>query len=247
MENTYDLVVIGAGSGGLSAAMFGVGAHATVALIEKNRIGGDCTWRGCIPSKSLLKAAKIAHHMRSAEQYGIKAHEPEVDMQAVMGRVHNIIEITYEEEKPEVLRSRGIDVYMGEAKFVDAHTLRVGDDTLKARNVIITTGAHPVVPPIEGIDVVDYFTYESIWHIDKLPKQLIVLGGGPIGSEMAQAFNRLGSRVSQIEAYGSLLSRDDPIAGKIIMDTFRSEGIALHCHAKAERVWKDELGIHVQA
>ncbi len=247
MEKTYDLVVNGGGSGGLSAVGFGVESHASVALIEKNRIGGDCTWSGCVPSKSLLKAAKIAHHMRTAGQYGITAHEPDVDMQAVMGRVHSIIDETYEEEKPEVYRDRGVDVYIGEARFVNPHTLRVGDDTIKARNVVIATGAHPFVPPIEGIDSVDYLTYESIWHIKELPKHLIVLGGGPIGSEMAQAFGRLGSHVCQIEAYGSLLSRDDPLAGKIIMDTFRQEGIDVHCHAKAERVWQDAEGIHVQA
>ena len=129
MEKTYDLVVIGGGSGGLSAVGFGVETHASVALIEKNRIGGDCTWSGCVPSKSLLKAAKIAHHMRTAGQYGITAHEPDVDMQAVMGRVHGIIDETYQEETPEVLRNKGVDVYLGEAHFVDAHTLQVGEDT----------------------------------------------------------------------------------------------------------------------
>lgn len=247
MEKTYDLVVIGGGSGGLSAVGFGIESHATVALIEKNRIGGDCTWSGCIPSKSLLKAAKVAHHLRTAEQYGMQTNIPEVNMHAVMKRVHNIIHETYEEEKPEVLRNRGVDVYLGEAHFLDAHTLQVNDDTIKARNVVIATGARPFVPPIEGIDTVDYLTYESIWHIEELPRHLIVLGGGPIGSEMSQAFNRLGSKVCQIEAYGTLLSRDEPAAGKMIMDTFRKEGVDLHCNAKAERVWQDGEGIHVLA
>jgi pyruvate/2-oxoglutarate dehydrogenase complex dihydrolipoamide dehydrogenase (E3) component len=247
MEKVYDLVVIGGGSGGLSAVGFGIETHASVALIEKNRVGGDCTWSGCVPSKSLLKAAKIAHHIRTANQYGVTAQVPEVAIKAVMGRVHNIINETYEEEKPEVLRNRGADVYIGEAQFADPHTLKVGDEIINARNVVIATGAHPFIPPIEGIETVDYLTYESIWHITELPKQLIVLGGGPIGSEMAQAFNRLGSKVCQIEAYGSLLSRDESLAGKIIMDTFLEEGIDLHCNSKASKVWQDDQGIHVLA
>ena len=247
MGKTYDLAVIGAGSGGLSAAIFGIEVGATVAMIEKDRIGGDCTWNGCVPSKSLLKAAKAAHHARSADAYGVSPTEPQVDLSRVLGHVHEIVDETYREETPEVMREKGIDVYLAEARFLDPHTLQVGEETIRARNVVIVSGAHPFVPSIEGLDEVKYWTYESVWHMETLPRRLIVVGGGPIGSELSQAFSRLGSQVTQIEARDRILTRDEPVASEIMGRVFQQEGIDIRFNSKVEKVWQDEAGVHVLA
>lgn len=247
MQPIYDLVVIGGGSAGLSAVGFGVEIGASVALIEKDRLGGDCTWSGCVPSKSLLKAAKVAHHIRTADRYGIEPVDPRVDLAKVAQHVQAIVNDVYAEETPEVFRARGVEVYLGAAKFLDPHTLQVGETTLQARNVILATGAHPFVPPIEGIDSVPYLTYESIFHLETLPQHLIVIGGGPIGSEMSQAFRRLGARVTQIEAGDRILSRDDPAASEVLMRVFRAEGIDIRLNRHAQKVWQDAAGIHVLA
>ena len=190
----YDLVIVGGGSAGLMAASLAVQFGARVALVEKHRIGGDCTWTGCVPSKTLLKAAKVAHAMRTADRYGLVPAEPAVDLGAVMDHVRSVVDEIYQEESPQALRADGIDVYLGGARFLDPHTLAAGKDTITARNVLITTGAHPYIPPIQGLENVDYVTYETIWELDTLPRHLLVVGAGPVGSEMAQAFRRLGSR-----------------------------------------------------
>jgi len=247
MNEAYDLVMIGAGSGGLSAAMFGIRAGKRVALVEKHRIGGDCTWSGCVPSKTFLKAAKVAHYMRTAAHYGVTSAEPQVDLQEVMAHVQHVIAETYADETPEVLRGAGVDVFIGEARFLDPHTLIVGDAQLKARNVLIATGAHPFIPPVEGLADVDYLTYETVWNLDKLPKHLLAIGGGPIGSELAQGFRRLGSQVTMLASRDRLLPRDDPAASRVIGQVFAEEGIDVRYNARAKRAWQDEDGIHVLA
>jgi pyruvate/2-oxoglutarate dehydrogenase complex dihydrolipoamide dehydrogenase (E3) component len=247
MSEAYDLVIIGAGSGGLSAAGFGIRAGKRVAVIEKHRVGGDCTWSGCVPSKTFLKAAKVAHYMRTASHYGVTPADPQVKLQEVMAHVRHIIAETYAEETPEVLRAGGIDVFMGEARFIDPHTLAVGDAEVKAHNVLIATGAHPFVPPVEGLADVGYLTYETVWHLDQLPKHLLALGGGPIGSELAQGFRRLGSQVTMLASRDRLLPRDDPAASRVIGQVFAEEGIDVRYNARAKRAWQDEDGIHVLA
>jgi len=247
MSEMYDLLVIGGGSAGLSALGYGVRARKRVAVVEKHRVGGDCTWSGCVPSKTLLKAAKVAHHMRTAALYGVTPVEPQVDLKAVMAHVHHIIAETYEEETPDVLRSSGIDVFLGEARFLDPHTIAVGDTRLQAHNILLSTGAHPFVPPVEGLDSVDYLTYETVWHLDVLPRHLLVIGGGPIGSELAQAFRRLGSEVTMLASRDRLLPRDDPAASGVIGKVFAAEGIDVRYKARAKRAWQDKAGIHVVA
>jgi pyruvate/2-oxoglutarate dehydrogenase complex dihydrolipoamide dehydrogenase (E3) component len=245
-EATYDLLVVGAGSAGLSAAGFGVEMGARTALVERKRIGGDCTWSGCVPSKTLLKAAKVVHHMRAPGPFGLSPTEPTVDLKPVMDHVHAVIEETYAEESPAVMREKGIDVYLGEARFVDPHTLVVGKERVQARNVVLSTGAHPFHPPIEGLDAVDSLTYETLWDLKTLPEHLLVLGGGPIGSEMSQAFRRLGARVTLIEGQDRILTRDEPEASHAMMRVFEAEGIELCLGDHASRAWQDDAGIHLQ-
>ena len=244
----YDLVIVGGGSAGLMAASLAVQFDARVALVEKDRIGGDCTWTGCVPSKTLRKAAKVAHAMRTADRYGLVPAEPEVDLGAVMNHVRSVVDEIYQEESPQALRADGIDVYLGGARFLDPHTLAAGKDTITARNVLITTGAHPYIPPIQGLENVDYVTYETIWELDTLPRHLLVAGAGPVGSELAQAFRRLGSSVTLIASGDRILPRDDPAASRVLEDVFRSEGIQVVPNARVELVWQDEAGrIHVGA
>ena len=241
----YDFIVIGGGSAGLTGAAFAVQMGARTALVESHRLGGDCTWSGCVPSKTLLKAARVAHQMRTADRFGLPAVEPQVDIKAVMEHVRQTIQEVYREETPEALRADGIDVYLEPAHFVDAHTLAVGKQKLTARNFLIATGAHPFVPPVAGLDQVKHHTYETIWELNQLPRRLVVVGGGPIGCEMAQAFQRLGSQVILLEGSDRLLGRDDIQAAQVMAQVFTEEGVHLCLNTTAKRAWQDENGIHL--
>lgn len=244
--NDYDLVVIGGGSAGLMGAAIAIQFGARTALVEKFRIGGDCTWSGCIPSKTLIKTARVAHEMRTADRFGLPASEPRVNLKAVMEHVHQTIQEVYQEETPEALRADGIDVFMESARFLDAHTLAVGDQHLSARNFLIATGAQPWIPPVPGLDKVNYRTYETIWDLDILPKHMLVIGGGPTGSEIAQAFRRLGSQVTLVECGDRLLPHDDLKASQVIAQVFADEGITLRFQSPVQRAWQDESGIHLE-
>jgi pyruvate/2-oxoglutarate dehydrogenase complex dihydrolipoamide dehydrogenase (E3) component len=246
-DSPYDLIIIGGGSAGLTAADFAVKFGARVAIVEKHRIGGDCTWTGCIPSKTLLKTARVVHEMRSADRFGLSSFEPQIDLKAIMAHVHAVVQDIYQDESPEALRTSGIDVFLGGARFIDSHTLAVGETTLKARNFLIATGAHPFTPPIEGIEDVEYLTYEQIWNMDSLPHHLIVLGAGPVGCEMAQAFRRLGAEVTLIEEQDRILTNDDPAASQALSQVLEEEGINLLCGVKIERTWQDDAGIHLSS
>jgi len=247
MKQTYDLVIIGAGSAGLTAAAFAIHLGARVALVEKNRTGGGCTWSGCVPSKTLLKTAKIAHQMRTAAAHGLTSVEPAVDLSRVLAHVRSVVADVYQHESPEVLRADGIDVFLDTARFIDSSNIAVGDTTLAARRFLLATGAQPLVPPIPGLEAVDYLTYENIWDLDSLPQHLIVVGGGPIGCEMAQAFRRLGAQVTMVVSHDQVLPRDERAAASVLADVFGSEGIELCYKARAERAWKEGSDIHLVA
>jgi pyruvate/2-oxoglutarate dehydrogenase complex dihydrolipoamide dehydrogenase (E3) component len=247
MNDSYDLVIIGGGSTGLMAAGFAVQLGARVALVEKHRLGGECTWTGCVPSKTLLKAAKVAHQMRTADRYGLPPVEPEVDLKSVMAQVGGVVTDVYREESPDVLRADGIDVFLGAARFLDPHTLVAGETTLTARHVLIATGAHPIIPPVAGLEGVDCLTYETIWNLEVLPRHLLAVGAGPLGCEMAQAFRRFGAQVTLVTSRDRVLPRDDPAASRVLGEVFAAEGMDLRYNARAERAWQDENGIHLVA
>lgn len=225
MSEDYKLVVIGAGSAGLTAAAFAGELGAKVALIEKAKIGGDCTWMGCVPSKALLKIAKIAHGMRTADKYGIEAVAPKVDMKKVKEHIRDTILGVYEDETPEVVSKRGVEVIEGTATFIDAHTVEVNGRQIKSKNFIVATGAKPLILPIEGLSDIDYHTNETFFDNEVLPEHLVVMGAGAIGMEMAQAYSRLGAKVTLIGA--DVMPRDDEDAVKVIKKVFADEGITI--------------------
>ena len=247
MPENYDLIVIGGGSAGLTAARFGAQLGLKVALAEMERIGGDCTWTGCIPSKSLVKAAKIAHDMRSANCYGLNAVEPVVDLKAAMARIKAVSEEVYQGESSETLRTEGIDVFFGAARFLDSSTLQVGDVKLTGRRFVIATGARPATPSIPGITEVNYLTYETIWGLQDLPGRLLIIGGGPIGCELGQAFQRLGAKVTLLEAGPRLLPNDEPEASGLVLGGLLEEGVDVRLGASVQRVWQQGITIHAES
>lgn len=226
MSDIYNLVVIGGGAAGLTASAFGGELGAKVALIEKAHLGGDCTWVGCVPSKALLKVAKVAHHIRTADKYGLILTEtPKVDMKQVKERINNIVHEIYEGETPEVFRNRGVEVIEGTAQFLDANRVQVGDRILESKKFVIATGARPLIVPIDGLDTIDYLTNETLFDNERLPEHLVLMGAGAIGMEMAQAYSRLGTKVTVIGA--DVMPRDDRQAVDVLKTVFAREGITI--------------------
>lgn len=239
----YDLVVIGAGAGGLTAAKFSAQLGARVALVERARIGGDCTWIGCVPSKSLVRVAKLAQEIRDAARFGLGSQPVTVRMDAVRRYIDDKVERIYAPTSPEALAREGIDVVLGPPAFADARTLVVAGRELPSRHFLITTGARPAVPPIAGLESVPYFTYQRIFENDTLPSSLLVIGGGPLGLEIGQAYRRLGSQVTIVSK--GVLRRDDPEAAQVIRHVFAREGIRF-VEARATAVRQAQDGIAVQ-
>lgn len=225
---TYPLIVIGAGSAGLTAARSAAYLGLPVALVEQSRIGGDCTWAGCVPSKALLKVARVAQTVRESATYGVYGGEHvQVEMAQVRAYVQSVIQHIYTHETPETLQAEGIDVYLGGAQFEDPHTIRVGDGVrLRGKRFIICTGAHPFIPPIEGLAEVPFFTYETIFENERLPRHLIVIGAGPIGAELGQAYARLGAQVTLVDV--DLLPTEEPEARAVLADRLQAEGVRIH-------------------
>lgn len=238
-----NIVVIGAGSGGLIAALIAAAVKAKVTLIEKHRMGGDCLNTGCVPSKALIKSARFLHDVKTSEKYGIKTATAEFDFADVMERVQDVIKKIEPHDSIERFTGLGVDCITGEAKIVDPWTVEVNGQKITARNIILATGARPFVPPIEGLDQVDWYSSDNIWDLREQPKRMIVLGGGPIGCEMAQAFSRLGSEVTQVEMAPRIMIREDEEISALVENKFKSEGInvltntkAVACKRSAEQV-----------
>ena len=242
-----DLCVIGAGSGGLSVAAGASQMGSSVALIEKGEMGGDCLNYGCVPSKALLAAGKAAHAHRSGAKFGVANDEPTVDFAAVNAHVKGVIAGIAPHDSQERFEGLGCTVIRDAAKFVGPTTVEAGGYTIEARRVIISTGSSPFVPPIEGLDSTPYFTNETIFDNTDLPEKLIVVGGGPIGMEMAQAHRRLGSEVVVLEG-AKALGKDDPEVTAIALENLRAEGLDIREDAMAERVSNDggKVQVHLK-
>jgi len=222
-----DICVIGAGSGGLSVAAGASQMGADVVLIEKGEMGGDCLNTGCVPSKALLAAAEKAQGMREAGAFGIESAEPSVDWKGVNHHVHEVIAAIAPNDSVERFEGLGVNVIQAAAKFIDEHTVEAGDVQVRAKYFVLATGSSPFVPPIQGLDQVNYFTNENIFQNREKVDHLIVIGGGPIGMELAQAHRRLGARVTVMEM-ARLLVKDDPDLTKVAIERLTQEGIRFY-------------------
>lgn len=232
----YNLVVLGAGSGGLVSSYIAAAVKAKVALIEKHKMGGDCLNTGCVPSKALLRSAKMLSYAKRAQEFGFENAEIDFDFARVMERVQQKIAQVEPHDSVERYTSLGVEVIEGEAKITSPWTVEVNGKTLTTQSIIIATGAAPFVPPIKGLDKIDYLTSDTLWGLRELPEKLVVLGGGPIGSEMAQAFARLGSHVTQVEMGPRIVGREDPEVGEFIQQKFIDEGIQVLTEHQAQEV-----------
>lgn len=230
-----DLCVIGAGSGGLSVAAAAAQLGANVVLIERDKMGGECLNTGCVPSKALLAAAKRAQAMREAHKFGIRPVEPDIDLPAVRKHVEDVIAAIAPNDSVERFTGMGVTVIRAEGKFQDKTTVIAGDAVIQARRFVIATGSQPDIPPIPGLQGVRYFTSETIFKANVFLKQLVIIGGGPVGLELAQAYRRLGSEVTVIEA-GLPLAKDDPEMRRPVLNRLAEEGVRIVDNARIERI-----------
>ena len=230
----YNIIVIGGGSAGLVSAYIASATKAKVALIEKNKMGGDCLNTGCVPSKALIRSSKIISYIKRHREFGIKSATFEFDFSEVMERVQAIIKKVEPHDSAERYTSLGVNCFSGQAKVLSPHEVEINGIILTTKNIIIATGARPTIPSIQGLDKVDFLTSDNLWDIRKLPKNLLVIGGGPIGSEFTQCFARLGSHVTQVEISSSILSREDGDISQALTDQFRREGIDLHTNTSCK-------------
>jgi pyruvate/2-oxoglutarate dehydrogenase complex dihydrolipoamide dehydrogenase (E3) component len=236
-QGRYNLVVIGGGSAGLVAAVGAAGLGAKVALVERHLLGGDCLNVGCVPSKTIIRSAKVLGELARGPALGVRMPLPvEVDFGAVMERMRRVRAEISEHDSAARFRDLGIDVFLGEGAFADDHTVTVGGAALKFRRAVIATGSRASVPPIPGLGEAGYLTNESVWELTALPRRLAVIGGGAIGAELAQAFRRLGSEVTILEVAPRLLGREDADAAELIRTGFLAEGINLALGAQIEKV-----------
>ena len=239
----HNLVVVGAGSAGLVAALVASTARARVVLVERHKMGGDCLHTGCVPSKALIASAKTVQQLNEATNYGLRGVQGDVDFEAVMARVHRIIATIAPKDSIARYEALGVTCVQGHAEIRDPHCVSVDGVTYKTKNILIASGAEPVVLPIPGLDDDECLTSSNLWSIQELPGRLIVVGGGPIGCELAQAFNRLGSDVTLVENEDRLLPREDEEVGTMMRDIFRREGVRVLTGYRPDRCFKKRLSV----
>ncbi|MDH3582174.1 MAG: FAD-dependent oxidoreductase [Hyphomicrobiales bacterium] len=237
-----DLCVIGAGSGGLSVAAAAAQLGVEVVLIEKAKMGGDCLNYGCVPSKAMIAAGKHAQAMRNPEAFGIAGVEPRIDPRKVHDHVHGVIAAIAPNDSVERFTGMGVRVIEAEGRFKDARTVEAGGHEIKARRFVIATGSSPAAPPIPGIDKVPYFTNETIFDVTETIPHLLIIGGGPIGMELAQAHRRLGSRVTVLEAF-TPLGKDDPELTAVVLKRLAEEGVEIQAGIRIEKLERSQKGV----
>ena len=233
-------MVIGAGSAGLVAAYIAAAVRAKVTLVEKHRMGGDCLNTGCVPSKALIKSARVLSQIRKADEFGLRNATAEVDFAGVMERVQRVIKAVEPHDSAARYTALGVECIQGEARIASPWTVEIstasGTRTLSTRAIVIAAGARPFVPPIPGMDAIRVLTSDNVWELRELPRRLLVLGGGPVGCELAQAFARLGAAVTQVEMLPRILPREDPEVSAMVEESFREEGIDVLVNNKAKQV-----------
>ena len=235
----YNLVVLGAGSAGLVTAYIAAAVKAKVALIEKDKMGGDCLNTGCVPSKALIRSARMLSYARRAQEFGFRKTEVEFDFAEVMERVQRVVRAVAPHDSEERYFGLGVDVLRGEARVTSPYTVEIDGRVLTTRNIVIATGARPFVPPIQGLNRIGYLTSDNLWNLRELPQRLVVLGGGPIGCEMTQAFARFGSAVTQVEMAPRILGREDEEISALIRQRFEEEGVRVLTGHAAKEVRRD--------
>ena len=231
----FNTVVIGAGSAGLVAAYIAAAVKAKVALIEKGKMGGDCLNTGCVPSKAIIRTAKFLSHVKRSEEFGVHTASAEFDFKDVMDRVRGIIGVIEHHDSVERYTGLGVDCFAGHAYIESPYCVDVDGTKMTTRSIVVATGAEPAVPTLPGIGEIQYYTSDTIWDIDMLPKRLLVLGGGPIGCELSQAFARLGSEVTQIQRLDRIMPREDVEFSEMVLEQFRAEGIDVRLQHHARR------------
>lgn len=242
----YDIIVVGGGSAGLVTAAGSAGIGARPALIERERLGGECLWNGCVPSKALLAAAKAAAHARAAGRFGVHAGV-QVQFGDVVRWVHGARTAIEPHDSPDRFRGLGVDVIHGTARFVAPRTLEVNGRRLRSSRVVIATGSRPTIPKLPGIETVPYLTNETVFELTNQPGHLLVLGGGPIGLELSQAFARLGSRVTMVTSSSRVLPREESELATLIAARLEREGVTIHLDATATSVRCDAGGLVLTA
>ena len=234
----YNMVVIGAGSAGLVTSYIGATTKGKVALIEKHKMGGDCLNTGCVPSKALIRSAKFLADVKKCQQLGFKSASVDFDFADVMERIQRVIRVVEPHDSIERYTSLGVQCHKGEARIISPYEVSVNGKTLTTRNIVVATGASPAVPSIEGVENIKYLTSDTIWNIREQPKNLLVLGGGPIGSELTQAFARLGCNVTQVQRNKQLLPKEDPEISQIVFESFKNDGINVLLGTVPKRFFK---------
>ncbi|MGH9946840.1 MAG: dihydrolipoyl dehydrogenase family protein [Pyrinomonadaceae bacterium] len=251
MSETYDLIVIGGGSAGLVAAGGSAILGAKVALIEKNLLGGDCLYSGCVPSKTLIKSARFAHEARQAESLGFQKLDPEFlddSFAAITNRVQGVIKVIEHHDAPEVFEEMGVEVIFGSPKFLNPNEVEVAlknsneKRVMKAKRFCISTGSGAFTPPIDGLIEAGFITNEEVFHLKNLPERLIVLGGGPIGMEMGQSFARFGSRVTVVEMSDRIFTKEDPEVSALMEKILIGESVEVMTNTKAVKVHRTANG-----
>lgn len=224
----FDLVVIGGGAGGLVSSKFANGLGKKVALIEKEKLGGECTWTGCVPSKTLIHVANMFSEAKKMQKFGVRGiEEASIDTTLVMDHVRQTREGVYKAGPPENLEAKGIKFFSGSARFFDSNTVMVGDTKITAKKFIITTGSSPFIPPVKGVEDIDYLTNQNFFELKKLPASLLILGGGPIGSELSCALNKLGVKVTVIEMLDHILVHEDEELATLLQEKLRERGVTI--------------------
>ncbi|MCR9204358.1 MAG: FAD-dependent oxidoreductase [Halobacteriovoraceae bacterium] len=239
----YNMVAIGGGAAGLVNAYISTAVNDKDALIEKQKMGGDCLNTGCVPSKAIIKTAKVVHSINNSKKYGIKQATCEFDLKEVMGRVHKVIDAIEPHDSIERYTKLGVDCLTGEAKILSPWEVEINGEVITTKNITIATGASPFVPPIEGIKNVPFLTSENLWQLEELPEKMIILGGGPIGLEMAQSFHRLGSQVSLVEMGSRILSVEDEDVSEYLLKKLRDEGVDVFLNHKAVSITETHLTV----
>jgi pyruvate/2-oxoglutarate dehydrogenase complex dihydrolipoamide dehydrogenase (E3) component len=240
MKYQYDIVIIGVGSGGMIAGEVAAKMGAKAALIERHRVGGDCLWTGCVPSKALLASAKAAHTIRYADKYGLVASDPQFDSAAVWRRIHAIQqEIAKTDDNPDKFKNLGVDLLWGEASFEGEHRVRAGERVITAQYALVCTGSRPADPALDGLADAGYLTSESVFELERAPRSLIIVGGGPIGTEMAQGMSRLGVKTTVLQRAGRILERDEPELAEVLLRRLREEGVDVQLNVELARAGKE--------